>query len=70
MRRVRDILEYQYDLGDKLRGWKLLSAKAVSRDGSLVIGVGLNPKGNREAWIAQLGDNISIHTQTSQIVTP
>ncbi|MGE3244129.1 MAG: hypothetical protein AB7G28_03010 [Pirellulales bacterium] len=39
----------------RLRGWKLQTATAVSADGSVVVGSGVNPHGEREAWIARLG---------------
>jgi probable HAF family extracellular repeat protein len=31
-------------------GWKLLSAKAASSDGRVIVGNGLNPSGKSEAW--------------------
>jgi probable HAF family extracellular repeat protein len=58
MRSLRQILASQFDLGANLEGWKLQSANAVSADGSFVVGYGLNPNGNREAWLAYLGDEL------------
>jgi hypothetical protein len=56
MRSLRQVLVSQFDLGANLAGWKLQSANAVSADGSFVVGCGMNPRGNREAWSAYLGD--------------
>jgi probable HAF family extracellular repeat protein len=56
MRSVRQVLVSQFGLGARLRGWKLRSATAVSPDGTVIVGYGLNPSGNREAWIASLGN--------------
>ena len=43
-------------LGVELDGWTLLEATAVSADGKAVAGTGLNPRGQREAWLARLPD--------------
>ena len=40
--------------------WKLISAKSVSQDGLAVVGTGLNPRGNREGWIAYLDDDLTV----------
>ena len=56
MRSLRQVLVSQFDLGASLAGWKLQSANAVSADGSFVVGYGMNPSGDREAWLAYLGD--------------
>jgi probable HAF family extracellular repeat protein len=55
VRRVRELLVREFDLGEVLRGWKLRSATAVSADGSIVAGNGVNPDGEPEAWIADIG---------------
>ena len=59
MRSVRQVLVSQFGLGANLRGWKLRAATAVSADGSVVVGYGMNPDGNQEAWIARLGKQSS-----------
>jgi probable HAF family extracellular repeat protein len=56
MRGVREVLVSQFGLGASLRGWKLRAATAISADGSVVVGYGINPNGKREAWIACLGN--------------
>jgi probable HAF family extracellular repeat protein len=56
MRSVRQLLESKFGLSASLRGWKLRAATAISADGSVVVGYGMNPHGNLEAWLAYLGD--------------
>jgi probable HAF family extracellular repeat protein len=43
-----------YGLGDALQGWILTSAIDLSADGRVIVGAGINPDGNREAWRAVL----------------
>ncbi len=50
MRTVEDILTNDYGLD--LSGWKLGVAFDVSADGRTIVGFGINPEGNQEAWIA------------------
>ena len=35
-----------------LAGWTLLEARGISADGTAIVGVGFNPDGNIEAWLA------------------
>jgi uncharacterized membrane protein len=67
MRSIRQLLTSQSDPGKNLRGWKLRAATAVSRDGSMVAGWGINPDGNREAWIARVGDQPSTEAPAFEI---
>ena len=39
-----------------LSGWNLYEATDISADGTIVVGNGINPAGNEEAWIAVLAD--------------
>jgi hypothetical protein len=50
MRSVKDLLETDYGLS--LTGWTLEFSGAISDDGLTIVGVGKNPSGNAEAWIA------------------
>lgn len=52
MRLLERVLENDY--GVDLDGWTLLEAGAISDDGSTIVGVGLNPRGEQEAWRAVL----------------
>jgi hypothetical protein len=38
--------------GLDLTGWTLEFARAISDDGTVIAGYGLNPQGGTEAWIA------------------
>ncbi|MEN8184968.1 MAG: hypothetical protein ABFS46_20800 [Myxococcota bacterium] len=52
MRPLRDVLEDDYGLD--LTGWTLAQATAISDDGLRIVGVGTNPSGEVEAWLAVL----------------
>ena len=39
-----------------LAGWTLRSANAISADGKVVVGTGINPSGNTEGWIVRFPD--------------
>ncbi|MBI3881392.1 MAG: PEP-CTERM sorting domain-containing protein, partial [Verrucomicrobia bacterium] len=50
LQRLQDVLT---TIGvTNLAGWQLQEALAVSSDGFTIAGVGLNPNGGREAWVA------------------
>jgi len=51
MRNLRTVL---VDAGLNLTGWTLQEAKGVSADGLTIVGYGTNPKGDTEAWVADL----------------
>ena len=46
MRSIQRVLIRDFHVGDALRGWSLRSATAVSDDGTVVVGSGLNHEGN------------------------
>ncbi|MFN0137682.1 MAG: PEP-CTERM sorting domain-containing protein [Phycisphaerae bacterium] len=48
-RRVRDVLT---GMGVDMTGWRLSEARGVSADGSVIVGWGINPNNDREAWRA------------------
>lgn len=48
---------FLFSLGLDLAGWNLLTAEALSADGRVIAGNGVNPQGNEEGWVAQL-DNV------------
>ena len=52
MRDVKALLED--DFGFDLTDWHLKEAVGVSYDGLTIIGNGINPAGQDEAWIAQV----------------
>jgi probable HAF family extracellular repeat protein len=53
MRSLKDVLAND-GLGASLTGWTLISAQGISADGRVVVGLGTNPDGDAEAWIAGL----------------
>lgn len=56
MRSVHEVLEKEPGLAEQLSGWNLTSATAISADGRVVVGWGTSPHGDREAWMARLGN--------------
>ena len=48
---LQDLLEAQ---GVDLTGWVLREARAVSADGTTIVGTGVSPEGNIEGWVAIL----------------
>ncbi len=52
VRRLKDVLEV--DHGVSLAGWFLAAATGISDDGRTIVGWGLNPSGQTEAWIVTL----------------
>lgn len=51
MRRLQDVLAAE---GIDLTGWTLATANGISDDGSTIVGWGINPVGQNEAWVATL----------------
>ena len=50
---MRDLnVELPQAYGIDLTGWLLLQATGISDDRSTIVGWGLNPAGNTEAWVA------------------
>ena len=52
IRRLDEVLVEDHGLD--LTGWELLSAVAISDNGRTIVGLGRNPDGVTEAWIARL----------------
>ena len=51
---IRSVQDFLGGYGLDLAGWTLLAATGISRDGSTIIGFGINPSGYTEAWVAQV----------------
>ena len=56
MRDLHDVLVNELDLRDKLSGWTLTLVRDISDDGTTIVGSGLNPAGQREAWMAVIAE--------------
>jgi probable HAF family extracellular repeat protein len=56
MRSLQDVLVSEFGLN--LTGWSLDEARGVSNDGRTIVGNGVNPDGQQEAWIAVLPEPI------------
>jgi probable HAF family extracellular repeat protein len=54
MRSLRDVLVNDFGLGDSLAGWTLEYARGISADGQFIVGSGVNPSGDSEAWLVRL----------------
>jgi len=52
MQSLWDVLTTEYSLD--LTGWSLQAATGISADGLVIVGYGINPSGNVEAWRADL----------------
>jgi hypothetical protein len=56
VRYLFDVLKNDYGLGTALEGWSnLANISGISGDGRTIVGLGINPNGNAEAWVAYLG---------------
>jgi probable HAF family extracellular repeat protein len=62
MRSIQDILTAQ---GVDLTGWQLTEGRAVSADGSIIVGYGTNPSGFTEAWLADLSASSEVVPEPS-----
>jgi len=51
---IRSLKSALLGLGLNLESWRLLVATGISHDGRTIVGGGINPSGNQEAWIARL----------------
>jgi len=54
IRVLQDVLTSDYGLGSELTGWVLNEAAGISADGKIIVGCGINPDGNTQAWVVQI----------------
>lgn len=52
--------DYLIAHGADLTGWSLASASGISADGRTIVGTGINPQGQTEAWIATIPEPSSL----------
>lgn len=64
MRNLSEVLAREPDVD--LTGWILLDATGVSPDGRTIVGWGLNPAGDSEAWVATLPARVFERQTTEQ----
>jgi probable HAF family extracellular repeat protein len=57
MRDLAQVLEFDQGL-TSVHGWQLFEPEAISDDGRVIVGGGINPDGVFEAWRAELGTNV------------
>ena len=50
IRSLQEVLFADFELD--LAGWQLRSANAITPDGTIIVGSGISPDGNSEAWMA------------------
>jgi hypothetical protein len=58
---MKDYLLNQPRLAQSLAGWTLTSANDISADGRTIIGSGINPQGQQQAWIADLTKHVVLN---------
>ena len=51
---MRALIQILADQGIDMTGWNLKGATGISADGLTIVGSGINPLGNYEAWIATI----------------
>jgi probable HAF family extracellular repeat protein len=62
-------LSSHFGLGAPLVGWTLTSANDISPDGHFIVGSGINPTGNQEAWLVRLDRPIFIPESSTLVLT-
>lgn len=55
---IRNLRETLINSGLNMTGWQLTSVRGISADGKKVVGYGINPSGNTEAWIADISPTV------------
>ncbi len=58
MRNFQTVLEKEYGLD--LKGWKLQNASGITPDGNVIVGEGINPKGQKEGFRVILNTTLTI----------
>lgn len=48
---IRNLKDVLTNGGIDMTGWELTAATAISTDGSVIVGYGINPDGQQEAWV-------------------
>lgn len=56
MQPLADLLRDEFGLSEPLVGWDLLNVQAISADSRFLVGTGINPAGQLQAWRVEWGD--------------
>jgi hypothetical protein len=65
MERLETVLVDRFGLGLQLAGWQLYQAYDISADGRTIVGSGVNPSGQYQAWVARLNRPIFVPEPTT-----
>jgi probable HAF family extracellular repeat protein len=57
---IRSLQDVLIEQGDDLTGWTLMNAEAISDDGLTIVGIGKNPSGQSEAFVATVPEPTSL----------
>ena len=66
IRRLSEVMATDYGL--TLTGWTLRRATAVSQNGHVIVGYGINPSGQTEGWIADFTPSLEIIRGTNHVL--
>ena len=65
MRDFVDVLENDFGLADELAGWTRIDPMDISANSLTIVGSGVNPAGNTQAWLVKLDHAIGVAEPTS-----
>jgi len=69
MRNLQEVLAGHFGLETALTGWQLITATDISSDGLSIVGRGINPEGQFEAWLAQLDHQFGLPEPPTFLLT-
>src|SRR5690606_18789304 len=61
-------LTQNHNLGPQLTGWSLISANAISADGRVIAGVGINPEGHFQGWVVDIGPAVVLPEPAASVM--
>jgi probable HAF family extracellular repeat protein len=65
---LQDVLMNRYGLAMELTDWQLTIAHDISPDGRFIVGSGINPDGNQEAWLVRLDRPIFVPEPSTIVI--